>query len=488
MQGVYSFILLILSEGIVSLKVVTEPELYVTVNTNASIVLNCTYVLGNNDIVSSIDWKKKHGNDYKTIARFIPNKHASFLQDGIYLENRTDLVNSGNESNSAILKINDVMCEDDGHYQCSVSLWAGGDSSDTSVFIQADAERPIKFTIYPNNSLEENDTVTLSCYANVGNPDGYIAIWRVDKTSTTPALLLNETNTVGKKTENCTTLINATVTYTVFWNDNGTFFRCSSQNRQTQGRVPSRDTNPINVLYGPSNVTITTSPSPSNQTFFTGSNVNLTCSSDGNPDPTFKWKFNSSDIKNNELYKLTLNNTVLVLRNINLNHSGIYVCMASNYLINGSSDITLSVKKKDPVAIYQPTCDANPCGVTESCSETDGKAVCATNIWSVISFVFIVLSVIFMVATVILCIERRNVHKGSKNVDVPLSVMGGDDFGGYADPMDVKKLYINGQVDNNVNDTAEHGDPVDQNSQYASVQKSPPDASNPPNVYDGAWN
>lgn len=110
-----------------------------------------------------------------------------------------------------------------------------------------EAELPTKFTLRPNNSLEENDMLNLFCNANVGNPNGYIAIWRVDKTSNIP-ILLNETNSVGNKMENCTTIVSITLTYIVSRYDNGAFFSCSSQNRQTQRPAPSRNTSAIEVF------------------------------------------------------------------------------------------------------------------------------------------------------------------------------------------------------------------------------------------------
>ncbi|XP_055996651.1 inactive tyrosine-protein kinase 7-like [Ostrea edulis] len=410
MQGTYLFILLILSEGILSLRVITEPELYVTVNTKATIVLNCTYIIENSESVFYIDWRRKHGTDYNTIVRFIPDKPASFKDDGIYLKNRTDLVNPGHGSNSVILKINDVMCEDAGHYRCEVTSSARYDSSDTSVFIQADAVHPIKFTIYPNGSLEENDTVTLSCYANVGNPEGYIAIWRVDKTSTS-AVLLNETNIVRSKTENCTTLINATVTYTVSRNDNGAFFRCSSQNRQTLGTAPSRDTNPINVLYVPSKLTIFLTP---NKKLYVGDGLQLTCISDGNPPPRIKWKFHPDNCTNSTETFQSSNGTLKIYQ-LKLEDSGVFCCLASNtYGENYQSILQIYITVWD-IVIPKPTCAASPCGITEICNETHGKVVCTVNNWVAVAFVSVLLATGFCVTTIVLLCRRRQLNKKATN-------------------------------------------------------------------------
>ncbi|XP_062577961.1 uncharacterized protein LOC134239847 [Saccostrea cucullata] len=401
------------------MTVITNPELNVTLGSNAPIVLNCTYPT---DIsVRTIKWKKLFHDGYKDLVVFDPgNRDAFFARDGVYLSNRSYLIYPYNGSTSAVLIINDVMCEDEGLYQCLVDYKDGGiikqTRNETTVFLQVGAEKPTSFKLYKNGNLKENDKMFLSCSANVGNPGGFVAIWKLNKLSN-QLVILNKSSEVHEKTENCTAIANFNITYRVSRDDHGGIFRCTSQNRQTQEPVPHKDTTAIDVQYGPSNITIHSS-SP-DLDLYVGENLNLTCSSDGNPAPHFKWKFNSSDILNNKRFILTRDNKTLHFLNLNLDNNGIYFCVVSN-LIDGeikkvSSHLTLKVRQREGVRTHLLSCAENPCGITESCTESSGRSVCTVNIWSLISFLFVCLTMVFAVSTAILTIKQKR-DLGSGNI------------------------------------------------------------------------
>lgn len=96
------------------------------------------------------------------------------------------------------------------------------------------------------NVLEENQSISIHCIADVGSPQGYIQIWKKSKTSITEEVIYKSTTSNGK-TENCTELINVTTTYILTREDNGAFFRCSSKNNLTKDPVPSSDPSRISV-------------------------------------------------------------------------------------------------------------------------------------------------------------------------------------------------------------------------------------------------
>lgn len=484
--------ILILAEGVNSITVTTKQELNVTLDSNTPIVLNCTHPT---DIsVRTIKWKKLFHGVYKDLAVFDPiDGGANFASDGVYLSNRSILIYNG--STSAALIINDVQCEDDGRYQCLVEykdVFIKQATSETTVFLQVGAEQPTNFELYKNGTLKEKDAVFLSCSANVGNPGGFVAIWKLKKLSN-QLIFLNKSSEVREKTENCTAIANFNMTYRVSRDDNGAIFRCTSQNRQTQEPAPYNDTAAIDVQYGPSNVTIE-SPS-SHLDLRTGTNVNLTCISDGNPTPTFKWKFNSSNVLIGERHSFTPDNRTLILKNIIFNDSGIYSCFASN-LVDGeiremSSNISLNVNEDQTsdVDTLPATCDKIQCQTSEICSVVNGIAVCKVNHWFFVTIVFIFLTLVFMVTTIV-CFRRNRLNNSSinfngalKSSDHSKSKTNDYDFDGYSDPKDVTKLCQNTEKSESENVT--YADPVD--NQYASVQKNSTEPSKPPNVYDGAW-
>lgn len=138
----------------------------------------------------------------------------------------------------------------------------------------------------------------------------------------------------------------------------------------------------------------------------TGISVNLTCYADGNPIPFFKWKFNSTDIRNDTTHTLLSRNRTLSLHNINLHQTGNYSCEVWNE-VNGNTSLSSSKMLIVQEKYELLTCGNISCGITESCSKREGRAICTTNKWSVITFVFITLTLIFLITTVILCVERR---------------------------------------------------------------------------------
>lgn len=95
------------------------------------------------------------------------------------------------------------------------------------------------------NQLEENQSISLTCRADVGSPPGNITIWKNLKNFNTPVLIYTS-NSTNNKTDNCTKFIN--VTYTVTRDDNGASFQCSSQNNLTRGPGPIKDSQNISVL------------------------------------------------------------------------------------------------------------------------------------------------------------------------------------------------------------------------------------------------
>lgn len=113
-------------------------------------------------------------------------------------------------------------------------------------FSSAKAQKPDEFLVFPKD-LEENQSISLMCSADVGGPRGNILIWRIPQNSDTPKLVYTS-NSTNDTTENCTGNINVTTTYTVTKEDNGSLFRCSSQNNLTQGQGPSKESPRIIVI------------------------------------------------------------------------------------------------------------------------------------------------------------------------------------------------------------------------------------------------
>ncbi|XP_062616525.1 cell adhesion molecule 3-like [Saccostrea cucullata] len=408
------FLSLILTKGITSTIVITPPEINASLGKDGSIALNCTFSEGTFQSLLSMVWLKKIGNEYNDIAKFrqYPEQDVRLSENGSYLINRSQLTIPGSGSSSSfILTINNIECRDDGKYRCVLNYLRGDGrtfriTGDTTVFLQVPAERPSTITVYPKSILRENDEVTLTCSANTGNPEGYIAIWKISFHENV-VILLNRSRTTGIKNTNCSAVTHMTLTYILSRKDNGAIFSCSSQNRLTQVPGPSIVTDTVTVLYGPSYVKI--DMWPTSPTVFVGSKVTLTCNSDGNPVPTFKWIYNSTNERSEKMRPLTWKKKKLVLHNVELNDSGVYCCVASNAIfgeiLHKSSNIALIIQEQEQVTVYKQSCRENQCAFSERCVVLDHKVLCTTNIWSYIALPFIFFTLLFVVTTAVLCMR-----------------------------------------------------------------------------------
>lgn len=148
--------------------------------------------------------------------------------------------------------IRDSECTDEGMYQCEIDYFF--ESSEItkmeigSSFVEfnAKAREPEQLLVLPDER-EEGQSITLKCSADVGSPRGYIQMWKIHHNSNTYELIYT-LNTTNNKTEDCTELINVTITYIVTREVNGAVFRCLSKNNFTKDPVSSRESSKIAVI------------------------------------------------------------------------------------------------------------------------------------------------------------------------------------------------------------------------------------------------
>ncbi|XP_065942282.1 protogenin B-like [Magallana gigas] len=431
------FIGLLFIKGIFSLTITTPPEINVSLGSNSSIVLNCTFELDVNEGIRYVYWGKKlHGTDYNKLVEFF-YKNALYKEHGLSLEKRSNLHSFSDISQSAILNITDVRCEDVGQYQCEVEFSVGSkgkkDRKYTDVYIQANAERPTTFSVHPNNSLEEHEILNIVCVAVVGSPYGSLAIWEQNVSSNTLTLLKN-TSKVYIDTDNCTSVANLTMTYKVSRHNNGAKFMCSSRNKFTKEPAPAAEFGPIEVLYGPSNTRINSFDL--NAPLFIKDSVILECISDGNPNPIYAWKFNHSSIGNNSKFNISADKSKLSFTVTNIYDSGLYQCVAFSYMkgnmFNSSSNVTITVQERqeeETAMEIEKTCLENPCLLIQKCLMRNGSSFCSINIWAVVAIVFISLALILGTTTISLIFARRTQKKNTVSSTEEV------DMGGYLSPV-----------------------------------------------------
>lgn len=169
-------------------------------------------------------------------------------------------------------------------------------------------------------------------------------------------------------------------------------------------------------------------PSLSLSGLLVGDLVEFECISDGNPNPNYTWIFNFTDIVSDGKYNFSADKSELSFTITNITDSGNYHCVASNYFngksFNSSSNVTsLSVQERRHEEIkfeFEQSCLGSTCSLIQSCIPRNGSAYCSLNIWSVITFVFITLTLIFGTACISLTLSRRrqkkNTYKSGSNI------------------------------------------------------------------------
>nr|XP_010584712.1 carcinoembryonic antigen-related cell adhesion molecule 1 isoform X6 [Loxodonta africana] len=150
-----------------------------------------------------------------------------------------------------------------------------------------------------SNPVEDQDSVTLTCYPETQNTT---YLWLINNQS------LPETDRLELSSDNRTLTV-----YSVTRNDTGSY-EC-----RTRNEVNSRRSDPfiLNVLYGPDTPTI----SPSYWYYPPGANLILSCNATSNPPAQYSWLINGTYLQSTQ---------VLFIPNITASHSGNYTCHVHN--------------------------------------------------------------------------------------------------------------------------------------------------------------
>lgn len=449
-------IFLVFEQNVSSLTTQTE-DVFALLQEDNRIILNCTYKNDSGEKISdrSIRWQKQIKDEFEDIAVFSPpGKQEPFIvkEKQPSYNNRTILI-APNTSMAAVMIIKDPVCSDEGIYQCWIEYYS--DSSvqrkTSQTIVGFVAKKPEEFSM-SSNELEENQSISLTCHADVGSPQGYVQIFKIPEYSNTPEVIYTS-NTTNIRTENCTEYINVTTTYTVTREDNGAVFRCSSQNGLTQGLGPNKESSNITVIYGPGMPAVTMKPSKS--VYSVGDSLTIQCSADSNPPPVFTWSFLFEN-KSEEQIELPHHKASLTL-SLHPTDSGTYTCTATNtartkYSNTNSVSVLVRISKKMSIS-----CDH--CGLTKICQHNNGRNECFFNIWIFIAFVFIITSAIFAVTSVILIILRRIPQNSTETNDMlniesrshPYNDTSQEDNGGvYSSPTDLNRIHKASLEDTNV--------------------------------------
>ena len=131
----------ILQLGTNALTLTSPSEMNVSLGSDTTILLNCSFKKEINESIISITWNKKNGtgDDYRMITLY--NQFGPPVYFDPDMKTRSSSVTFSDSSPSVILNISKVQCKDNGHYKCDVQYVDSNNkgmetSTVTSVYIQ----------------------------------------------------------------------------------------------------------------------------------------------------------------------------------------------------------------------------------------------------------------------------------------------------------------------------------------------------------------
>lgn len=130
----------ILQLGTNALTVTSPSEINVSLGSDSTILLNCSFEKEIDEFVTYISWSKKNETEdsYRKINAYYPSRVVYLDPD---MQTRSRSIAFSETSPRAILNISEVQCKDNGQYRCTVeyvnSNYRGMETStETSVNIQ----------------------------------------------------------------------------------------------------------------------------------------------------------------------------------------------------------------------------------------------------------------------------------------------------------------------------------------------------------------
>ncbi|XP_061188050.1 CD166 antigen-like [Saccostrea echinata] len=329
----------------------------------------CDYTLGSGEIVNNgdISWqieRVKGSGNFETIAKYSSTKPNQFAETpiGSAFKARSilpDIVAVGSDTFSAVFRLYEVRCEDEGNFRCLVafsnSTGKYNVTSEASLLVTAPAEKPHSAPNPNPDNIEEGMKVQFSCTANVGKPPGNIKWWRFRHGQSVPDFMGESNTTPLMQTDVCVYNLTSSISaLSMTRDDDQSVWRCSVNNNLLTAypdyEKPHEDSKKIRVYYKVSTPSIEVTPYYSK--YQVGSNITIYCSADGNPSPLidnhinyYIWTFRSRG--KSEDFILTSNNGLLALQNIKEKNSGRYTCTAHNSFngkeFNSSSHVEINI-------------------------------------------------------------------------------------------------------------------------------------------------
>ncbi|CAC5406274.1 unnamed protein product [Mytilus coruscus] len=225
---------------------------------------------------------------------------------------------------------NQLLCMDHTFYKCHVRYTDSGDvvkdetSDNIDISVQVPSSKPEKLLSIPMPStqvLTEGDNVTFACSVNVGKPPQKFDFQKYLREQIQPFNFTGTVTSTQKFPENCSFYRTSNITFQVAAEDHKSVIRCIVS-LQT-GKDAFIESEPLDVNYKVRTATINKHPDKADYLIGLDTSINLTCTTDGNPKPSYLW------YKDKQIDAIG-NNQILTINDVNTTSSGLYTCFVSN--------------------------------------------------------------------------------------------------------------------------------------------------------------
>ncbi|XP_071133328.1 CD166 antigen-like [Mytilus edulis] len=294
--------------------------------------IECSYTKENVLKIDSVIFMafNRSSVNFEPVATFIPDTVSLFTPQGQYLVGRVTLKGITQSSPTAVMVFDQLLCLDDTFFKCHVRYIDSGGvgreatSDNITISVQVPPSKPEKILLKPLPStqvLSEGDNVTFSCSGNVGKPPQKFDFQKYLREQIRPLNFTGTDTSTQEFPENCSFYRTSRITFQVAAKDNKAVIRCIvSFQAEKEAFIESE---PLHVNYKVRMATINKHPDKADYFIGLDTSITLTCTSDGNPKPSYLWyKDKQTDAIGT--------NQILTINDVNTTGSGVYTCFVSN--------------------------------------------------------------------------------------------------------------------------------------------------------------
>ncbi|CAC5421811.1 unnamed protein product [Mytilus coruscus] len=299
-------------------------------------MLNCSFNIRNGDSFGSIVLAAENltTGKFQDIAGSFGDENPLVTSFGINVfGNETTALIVENSENSLLVTFNHVMCKHERQYKCYLGVRQIGsftpkriESDIMSIHVKVPPSQPDNISLVSMQMtsapvIYDGDNVTYVCLGNVGQPP---KSFNFQMNQRKHILSRNYTSTETSTQELQKTCSYYRISYTslhVTAEDNQAIIRCVVSNSVNVDMYA--DSEPLEVYYAVRMPTINKHPNKTDYVVGSDASINLTCTTVGNPKPSYVW------------YKESMIQAIgtgenFIIKNLNKTHGGVYTCSVSN--------------------------------------------------------------------------------------------------------------------------------------------------------------